>query len=412
MIRTLTAQRQILALALLAFTLRAVVRFARGDDELWTQGYTFYLDLARSLADGHGYSLGDGAATAMRVPLYPLLLAAVTGGERAFAALVVVQSLIGAGTVWCGARLATRWFGATAGVCAAALLTIYPYYVIHDTALQETSLFTLLTALSVLALLTARERGSLLFGALGGLALALAVLTRSMLVPFALLAPLWLALSTKGRAARRITTAASCAAALALGLLPWLAYTRSVTGDAVLDTQSGMMFWRGNNPETFSRYPSESMDLSARVAFAALDPSARTELHAIGPDTLARDRWFLQRGLDYVVEHPGQALWGAAQKLAAAFGPLPSPRRGGLADLVHLLSYGPVLLLAAFGMWSARKREGGSERALVYALGLTFMAVTAAFFGHTSHRAFLDVYLVVFASLPLSALLPRLLSSR
>jgi len=39
---------------------------------------------------------------------------------------------------------------------------------------------------------------------------------------------------------------------------------------------------------------------------------------------------------------------------------------------------------------------------MIYGVFLTFLAVTAAFFGHTSHRAYLDVYLIAFAAGTLS----------
>src|SRR5204862_1357555 len=69
-----------------------------------------------------------------------------------FVTVLVAQSLIGAGTVWCAAMLAREIFGNTAAITAAILTAIYPYYVVHDTALQETSLYTFLITLAVLML--------------------------------------------------------------------------------------------------------------------------------------------------------------------------------------------------------------------------------------------------------------------
>jgi hypothetical protein len=71
-------------------------------------------------------------------------------------------------------------------VIAAFLTAIYPYYVVHDTALQETSLDTFLTALSVLLSMRVRESASILLAACAGLTLGTAVLTRANLAPFAL----------------------------------------------------------------------------------------------------------------------------------------------------------------------------------------------------------------------------------
>lgn len=399
--------RRLALLTLVAFVLRVGARWYRGAEDFWVNGYTFYFELAHSLATGHGYAFDGGPPTALRVPLYPLFLALLTQGERAFAALLLAQSLVGAATVLCGALIASELFGAGAALVTAGLLTVYPYYVVHDTALQETSLFTLLTALSVWLLLRARRQASPGYAGVAGLGLAAAVLTRSTLVPFACLAPLWLGLAMRAQLRMRLLCATLCTAALLLGLAPWLAYTRSVVGEPTLGTESGQLFWRGHNAHTFSRYPEASMDESASLAFAAISASDLATLEQTGDDALARDRWFLRRGLAYVREHPGEALSGGLRKLGAAFGVLPSPRHGPLANLVHALSYGVLLVLGVAGGWlSARRAERPDparwyelpEHSLLYALLLCFAAVTALFFGHTSHRAFLDVYLAVYAS--------------
>jgi hypothetical protein len=396
------------AAGLVAVALRVLFRLQRGADDFWVNGYAFYFELARSLARGHGYAFDDGSPAVLRVPLYPLFLAAVTQGERSFATLVVVQALIGAGTVVCGGLLAAELFGATSGLLTAAALAVYPYYVVHDTALQETGLFTLLTVVAVLLLLRTRRQLAPGHAIGAGLVLAAAVLTRSTLVPFACLAPLWLGSATQGPLGRRLACAVLCAASLGLGLSPWLAHTRSVVGAPVLGTEAGQLFWRGNNPHTFSRYPEASMNESAALASAALSAQDRAELEGLRDDALANDRWFLERGLSYLTEHPGPTLTGAARKLAAAFGPLPSPRHGPFENLVQLCSYGPLLALALVGLALSAKRRALREHSLLYALLLSFAGVTALFFGHTSHRAFLDVYLATYASLPAAQLLERL----
>src|SRR5207248_233766 len=109
--------------------------------------------------------------TAFRVPLYPAFLSAVTLGHQAFLSVVFWQSLIGAGTVLCTALIAREILGRSAAVLAAVITAVYPYYVVHDTALQETSLYTFVTALAVLLLLQVRRTGSMTIAACAGFAL-------------------------------------------------------------------------------------------------------------------------------------------------------------------------------------------------------------------------------------------------
>jgi hypothetical protein len=72
-----------------------------------------------------------------------------------------------------------------AAIIAATITALYPYYVVHDTALQETSLYTFVTALAVLLLLRARRSGSGVMARCACLTLGAAVLTRADPAPFA-----------------------------------------------------------------------------------------------------------------------------------------------------------------------------------------------------------------------------------
>ena len=332
--------------------------------------------------------------TAFRVPLYPAFLAAVTFGHQAFLPVLVAQSLVGAGTVLCAALIARELFGHTAALIAALLTAIYPYYVVHDTALQETSLYTFLVALAVFLLLRARRSGSALIAASAGVTLGAAVLTRANLAPFALLAPLWLALAGGSRAVtwrQRLRVAIICAGVGIVTVAPWLIRSYQLTGSVTLSTQNGFFLWLGNNPYTFSHYPRESIDLSQATALAALSPEEKSELEARQGNEALVDEWFRKKGLDYIRDHPWQTLDNGVRKIVDAFGWLPSPRRSFWPSLVHALSYGPVMILGLWGMWTGRRHW--REHSIFYAQFVAFAAVTAVFFGHTSYRSYLDVLL-------------------
>src|SRR5262249_42738540 len=221
--------RKLLWIVLLAFAMRVAVRAYSGAEDFWTAGYTFFFTIAQKIASG------IDVPSAVRVPLYPLFLAAVTLGHKVFLPVLLAQSLIGAGTVLCAALIAGEIFGSAVVLPAAAITAIYPYYVMHDTALQETSLFTFLTALGVLLLLRARRSGSNVAAACAGLALGAAVLTRATLVPFAAFAPFWLACPSQSGARpwrQRFWSALLCAGVLAFTVSPWLFRSYWLTGTA------------------------------------------------------------------------------------------------------------------------------------------------------------------------------------
>jgi 4-amino-4-deoxy-L-arabinose transferase-like glycosyltransferase len=397
---------------LLAFAVRVAVRWHSGGSDFWENGYTFFFDLAQNIAAGKGIAFDNSAATSFRVPLYPMFLAAITFGHKLFLPVLLAQSMIGVGTVWCAAMLAREIFGNRAAIVAAILTAIYPYYVVHDTALQETSLYTFVMALAVLLLLRARRSGSVVTAAGAGLALGAAVLTRANLAPFALFAPLWLGLFGGVQAVqwrRRLWIAILCAGVAALSVSPWLVRTYRLTGAATLSTQSGFFLWLGNNPYTFSHYPKESIDRSQATALAALSLHEKDELESLGPNEAVVDQWFLRKGLDYIREHPLQTARNDLLKVSDAFGWFLSPRRGFGPDLVLSLSYGPVMILGLWGMWAGRRHW--REHTIFYAQFVSFAAVTAVFFGATSYRSYLDVYFIVFAASSLITLRDRYLQS-
>ena len=392
---SLLFHRKLVWILLLGFALRVAVRWHSGEQDFWN-GYPFFFAMAQNIAAGNGIALDEGALTAFRVPLYSFFLAAVTFGHQVFVPVLLAQSVVGTATVWCAAMLAREIFGKNAISFAAFLTAIYPYYVVHDTALQETSLYTFLLAVAVLLLLRARRCGSVVSAMSAGLVLGAAVLTRANLAPIALLAPLWLGFFFDGSRRRKLLVGVLCAGVLGLTVSPWLVRTYRLTGAATLSTQTGFFLWLGNNPHTFSHYPTESIDRSQAVALASLNSRDESELKERGSDEVAMDQWFWKKGLDYIRENPWHTLYNSARKIVDAFCWLPSPRRSFWPSLIYSLSYGPVMILGLWGMWATRRHW--REHSIFYAQFVSFAAVTALFFGATSYRAYLDVYWIVFAA--------------
>jgi 4-amino-4-deoxy-L-arabinose transferase-like glycosyltransferase len=401
----------LLWIVVFSFALRAAVRLHSGEADFWANSYSFFFEMAESIANGKGIAF-HGLATIFRVPLYPIVLAALTFGHKEFLPIVLFQALIGAGTVWCAALIARDLFGNAAAIVAGALTAIYPYYIVHDTALQETSLYAFFTALAVLLLMRARRNGSYLTAAFAGLSLGAALLTRANLGPFVALAPLWLLVGGGSSVAswqRRLGTCLLCAGVIALTYSPWLIRSYWITNSPTLGSEAGFFLWLGNNPYTFSHYPNESIDRSQDVALAELSPNDKAELEALRPNEAAVDNWFLKKGLDYMREHPWLTIASGVRKISAAFCLLPSPRHSFWPNLVYFSSYAPVLILGLYGMWAGR--HNWREHLIFYALFASFIGVTAIYFGHTSYRAYLDVYLIVFAAGVLAQLWSKMLSN-
>jgi 4-amino-4-deoxy-L-arabinose transferase-like glycosyltransferase len=388
------------------FLLRLAARLLQGIDSFWVNGYALFFDLAQSIAAGKGMALAGGAPTAFRVPLYPILLAGLTLGHRWFWPVAIAQSLIGAATVVYAAFLARQIFAGTQGriaaIVAALITAVYPYYVVHDTALQETSLYTLLTLIAVVLALraacTARAERSGTLGpaALCGVVLGLDVLTRSPMALFALIVPVWL--SARGR----LANGALCAGLLFLTVFPWLWRNERLFGMPVLTTEAGYELWNGNNDMLFRYYPMQSVDVSIDAHVDALDAITTPDTAAVSepPPVTANealiDGWFERQALDYMRAHPWLTVMNGFRKIGATFDWLPTPRRSREQSVLHFISFGPVMLLGLWGMWM--RRAHWRDDSLVYLLFAQFMLVTAIYFGQTNHRVFLDVYFIVFGA--------------
>ena len=391
------------SILLLAFGLRIAWRVHMGGPDFWANGYSFFYDLATNLVAGRGLGI-DGAARAMRMPLYPAFLALTQLASKNYLSIVVPQALMGAGTTLCTFLIGRELFGSIVGLLASLIAALYPYYVVHDTALQETGMFTFLTALSVFLLLRAGRSASFPKWVAAGLALGAAVLTRQTLAPFAIGALLWLAWRRKVRQ--------SLAAGLPFALLvgAWLIRNEVVVGSPILSSEFGRQLWNANNSKTFSHYPAESIDRSADEAFDALSVEERKQLEALSGNEVGESEWFRGKGLDYVRTHPFVTLSSAVRKVAAGFSWRCNPKREPIVQAVYLASYGPISILGVLGLILARRFW--REHSLIYLLFSTFIGVTAIFWSHTSHRSYLDVYFIVFAAYAIHRSAHKLLGIR
>src|SRR2546426_11491024 len=248
------AESRVISLALVAiliaaFSVRVGVRVAFGEDYFWRNGYSAYYDLALNVISGKG--LCFETTCAWWPPLYPLFLAFTALFGKHYLLIVVPQALIGTGTVLLAFLIGAEIFGSGVGLVASIISAFYPYYVMHDTALQETGMVTFVVALSIWLLLRAARLNRSSNWFLAGMALGAIALTRASTASFIPLALIWTTwVGASGSISVRLRKTAFIVLALTVTVGPWLIRTWRIIGEPVLSSQTGRALWIGNNAET------------------------------------------------------------------------------------------------------------------------------------------------------------------
>jgi hypothetical protein len=376
------------------FFIRLSIRLTFGEQYFWRNSYFNYYAFAQNIASGKGFCPEHFCAGV--APLYPLFLTPSILLGKSYLLIVVSQALLGAGTAFCAFLIGRHIFNASVGLLACLIAAVYPYYVVHDTALQETGMVTFCTALAIWLLLRASNLNRKTDWFLAGIALGVIPLIRPSMAPAVTVGLFWCTVwGASGNYAEKLRKSLILLVAIVAVTGPWLVRTYCLLGAPLLSSQTGSALWTGNNPETFSHYPAESIDRSREQAWQMLSDTDRADLERLANDEIGQSNWFAHRALVYMRANPLLILQGMFRKLDAAFSWNLNPFRDKLAQTVYAIGYVPVAVLGLTGMFLSFR---WSEVILIEMLYISFICVTAVFWAHTSHRSYLDVYWIVFAA--------------
>jgi hypothetical protein len=311
---------QLIGICLVGLLLRLAVVWACADAGLFSDMQDYH-DRAMYLRQ-HGELMPD----AFRPPAYPVFLAAVSlvAGEHFLLAARIVQAFLGAGMIALTGLLARRISGPRGGLAAAAIVAVYPAWLIYPVYIMAETLFAFLT----LAGLWCWSQGSLRMAALAGVALASSVQSRA--VGIATVAgigvvtlagmTMWRRSSSDppgdiegGTAGGELRTQARRAsarrlvvlgAAFLLAMAPWVVRNYKLFGAFVpTDTASGYNFLLGNNPVATGRLELDQL------------PDITQRYWSRATTDVERSRVGLEAGLAYIRSEPLRASRLAVRKL-------------------------------------------------------------------------------------------------
>jgi len=265
-----------------------------------------YSRIATNVVEGRGFSYDGIEPTRMRMPGYPLFLAAIhtVAGSEVMPALVI-QSLLDMVTLLLLAGLAARLFGPMTGALTALLIALYLPMPVLACRIMADTLYAAVLASAVICWVNALERKSLGWFAATGALVGLAGLIRpaGLATLIMLLPVIWLQM---GRSRRGL---ASGAVALALGLaimVPWGVRNWLVLEQpTILSTDGAACLWLGMHPYMRSEWAyytaplfdtEEFRTIVGQEYYLQVEPSAR-----LGKIAISRMRshpfYFLKLGL-------------------------------------------------------------------------------------------------------------------
>jgi hypothetical protein len=349
------ARRLIGAAALVGLVLRLAFGLLYWVDRPLTHDEHEYLSLARSLAAGNGFAYDDAVETGTaqrfgRAPGYPLFLAALDAGRSIPSStpviVKVVQSAVGAITVWLIGAIALHAAGVRAGVVAAAMAAVYPPLVwIPAYALSET-LHSLAALLTVFVLQRGVEAASSPVGTrlvfLGGALTGLASLIRPVMIVFLPLAVLWLIVRRKPALAAALTVGA------VLMILPWTVRNLRVYDRFVLiASEGGVTFWTGNHPLAIGEG-----DLAANPELKRADLEFRQRYSGLSAEEL--EPVYYREAFRWVADHPRDWLILLAHKVFYTVIPV-GPSYAVHSATYRIASVVPYVLVLPLAVMGARR---------------------------------------------------------
>jgi 4-amino-4-deoxy-L-arabinose transferase-like glycosyltransferase len=376
-----------------------------------------YVRLAHSLYERGEYAYHPGVPTSLRPPLYPALMGTVyrvVGGED-FQAVRLVQALLSLVTCGLVFHLGRLTYSHRTGLWAAGAFAFYPSFLGYNNLLLTEVLFTFLTVGGVLCLVWSLRRRYFAALAVAGVTLALGALTRSILLPFAPIASLFLLAAWSGSLSRRVLAALVFALPFAAVIAPWaVRNTRVQQAFTPIDCMGGRNFMMGNYEHTPLYRSWDAISITGdREWIAVLQERHKDD--GIGQTQGQIDKLAMKEAVRFVRENPGLTVhrdavkffdfWGLERELVAGadagyFGPIPAV---GVAGLCAFICGGYALVLFA-GVFGAAIRPPDHR---VHALFLLLIAFTCAVhtvvFAHSRYHLPIMPLVMVYASAAVTA---------
>jgi 4-amino-4-deoxy-L-arabinose transferase-like glycosyltransferase len=372
-----------------------------------------YNVLATNLVEHGQFAFVPGTLTALRPPLYPVMVACVYGvfGVENYQAVRLLQAGLSLLNVLILYMLAIEIVPRRTALWLAGLFCFYPSFLGFNNLLLTETLFTLLLCTFCYLVILAVRRDTLGYLLVAGLVLGLATLTRSILWMFPPVLAAWLLVVWTGSWPRRCLAVLVVSVPFALTLAPWAVRNTLMEETFVLvDTMGGRNFMMGNYEHTPLYRSWDAISNTGEKAWVSVLLKENPPSERLTQGKL--DKLALKHGLRFVREHPWLTalrdivkffdFWGLERELVAGagwgyFGPLPGVAVVLLAMLLFG-SYVAALFLGVFGLFLAPLADRRLQAFLVLMIAYNCGIHTLVFAHSRYHLPMMPLVLVFTAS--------------
>lgn len=325
-------------LLIAAFCLRLVAAFAV-EDFVRSEGRAFliegdangYWELACNLVTGRPYAIHEPPRYVLRMPGFPLFLAAVIQcfGESTLAARILL-AVAGTACCWLTWLLGCQVYNRRIGFWAALFMALHPFHIGNSVLILSETLFTFWMLLSLLLLVQLIDRpsgtadggnrpdcprspGSMyLYSGATGVSIGLAILVRPGFLPWLVVAFGVLFVCLQTCRPRKAMAALCMFAGCAVLMFPWTLRNYRVTGHWVLTSLwSGPSLYDGLNPTADG-----SSDMRFFDEENVMVSRQMTE-HEM-------NRHYTRRAIEFIRQNPRQTARLAIAKVARFLNPVPN----------------------------------------------------------------------------------------
>jgi 4-amino-4-deoxy-L-arabinose transferase-like glycosyltransferase len=417
-------EHPLLSIIFVSVLLRVLVAFYMGNEVVELPGIfdqVSYHNLALRVLGGHGFTFGEmwwpitraGEPTAHWSFPYTLYLVGVYGifGTYPVVARILQAVIVGILHPYITYRIGEKVFGRIVGLIAAAVVSIYIYYIYYGAALMTepfyitSILFSLFFAMQLAD--NQDKKRDLKLGLALGISLGLTIILRQLFllfVPFLFLW-IWIARFRLNRKLPLLSTALSFSLILAF-ILPITFYNYQRFHRFVLvNTNSGYAFFWGNNPI----YGTKFIPILSTSEYQAMIPEEVRHL-----DEAALDSELLGRGIQFVVQDPKRFVLLSLSRIPPYFMFWYSPESSTLSNISRIGSFGIFLPFMLYGLFLGIKKTSSflnlvtSPQGLLILFALFYSGIHILIWTLIRYRLPVDAVLIPFAGLALFDVAQRL----